>query len=67
MKEITLAVDGMMCSGCENRVRNVISKIDGVTDIKVSYEKGIVVLVLEDNINIQSVKDKIINLGYLVK
>ena len=30
MKEIVLKVNGMMCGGCENRVKNVVQNIDGV-------------------------------------
>ena len=67
MKEITLAVDGMMCSGCENRIKNIISKIDGVTDVKARYENGIVKIVSEDNLDIEHVKEKIIDMGYEVK
>ena len=28
MKEINIKVSGMVCGGCENRVRNAISTID---------------------------------------
>ena len=27
MEEIVLTVKGMMCTGCENRVQNVVSKL----------------------------------------
>ena len=30
MKEISLKVKGMMCSGCENRVKNALGNIDGI-------------------------------------
>lgn len=29
MKEIVLKVEGMMCSRCENRVKNSLKNIDG--------------------------------------
>ena len=38
---VTLRVAGMTCGGCEAAVRNAARKIDGVKDVKASYEKGI--------------------------
>ena len=32
MKEIVLNVKGMMCGGCENRVKNALSTIEGVQE-----------------------------------
>ena len=67
MKEIVLNVEGMMCSGCENRVKNIVSKIEGVTDVKASHETNTVKINGEDNLDIEEVKNKIIDLGYEVK
>jgi len=36
----TLKVSGMTCAGCEAAVRMAARSIEGVTDVKVSYEKG---------------------------
>ena len=30
MKEFELKVTGMMCTGCENRVKNVVKEIKGI-------------------------------------
>ena len=30
MKELIINVEGMVCGGCENRVNNVLSQIEGV-------------------------------------
>ena len=30
MKELKLKVEGMVCEGCENRVKSAISLMDGV-------------------------------------
>ena len=67
MNEAILKVEGMMCSGCENRVKNSISKIEGVKDVKASYESKTVKIKYEDDLDIELVKDKIIDLGYEVK
>ncbi|MBI2835806.1 MAG: heavy-metal-associated domain-containing protein [Acidobacteria bacterium] len=36
----TLKVTGMTCGGCEAAVKMAASKVDGVKDVKASYEKG---------------------------
>ena len=50
MKELTLEVSGMMCAGCENRVKNALSLIEGIEIIEVSHIKGIVKLNINENI-----------------
>ena len=67
MNEAILKVEGMMCSGCENRVKNSVSNIEGVKDVKASYESKTVKIKYEDDLDIELVKDKIIDLGYEVK
>ncbi len=66
MKEINLNVEGMMCGGCENRVKNAISKIKGVKEVQANHEKGIVNVLADDNTNEDEIKQKIENLDYKV-
>ncbi len=33
-------VEGMTCGGCETGVRMAVKKLDGVEDVKASYEQG---------------------------
>ena len=42
MKETTIKVKGMVCGGCENRIKNALSQIDGVENVEASHETGIV-------------------------
>ena len=39
-KVCTLKVTGMTCAGCEAAVKIAAKKVDGVTDITVSYDKA---------------------------
>ncbi len=39
VKVCTLSVTGMTCAGCEVAVRNAAKSIDGVKDVKASYDK----------------------------
>lgn len=63
--KIQLQVEGMVCTGCENRVKNALSMLDGVTLVDANYESGIVIV--EGNKNIEKeVIDKIEDLGFSV-
>ncbi len=42
MKETIIKVNGMVCGGCENRVKNALRQIDGVENVEASFKTGIV-------------------------
>ena len=66
MKELELKVEGMHCSGCENRIKNVVGSIDGVKEVEASHETGIVKVISKKEINKEEVKTKIENLDFKV-
>lgn len=67
MKEITIKVQGMMCGGCENRVKNTLSQLDGIESVEASFAEGIVKIILNEEINIDIIKEKIEDLGFEVE
>ena len=38
MKEISLKIEGMHCTGCSNRLEKVLNNTDGVEKATVSFE-----------------------------
>ncbi len=66
MKNIVIKVEGMKCSGCENRIEKSLSSLEGIEKVKASHENGIVEATLLDNINSNMVKEKIEVLGFSV-
>ena len=38
MKNIEIKVEGMMCSGCENRVKNALENIQGVQNVVADHK-----------------------------
>lgn len=38
--EITMKVEGMMCSHCSGRVKSALEKLEGVSEAVVSHENG---------------------------
>ena len=67
MKEIIFKVEGMMCSGCENRVQNALKEFDGVEDVKASHTDKKVKVILNQDVSEDLLKEKIEDLGYEVK
>ena len=66
MKEINLKVEGMVCGGCENRVQNAVSTVDGVESVKANHNDGSVVVTAKDNVLEQTIMDKIEDIGFTV-
>ncbi len=66
MKETVLNVKGMMCSGCENRVKNAIKNLEGVEKAEADYKTGKVVITANDAINPEQFKEIIEDIGYEV-
>lgn len=64
MKELILKVSGMMCAGCENRVKNALSLIEGVEIIEVSHINGIVKLNINENTEKNTIEETITDLGF---
>ena len=66
MKEINIKVKGMMCEGCENRIKNAVSSIDGVIDVSAKHDTGIVKIIARENVTEDMVKEKIEDLDFTV-
>ncbi len=67
MKELNLKVEGMHCSGCENRVKNALGLIDGVDEVSAEHEKGIVSMKLSKEVLLSEIKEVIEDLGFEIK
>lgn len=67
MKEIILNVNGMMCGGCENRIKNAVGEIAGVKEVLADHNSGKVTVSMEDNTSVNEIKETIEDIGYEVK
>ncbi len=67
MKEMIINVEGMMCSGCENRIQNALTTVDGVESVIANHENGTVTIKAKDDINESVLKETIEDLGFDVK
>ena len=67
MKEMELKIEGMMCTGCENRVQNALKTIEGVEEVKANHQDGTVRVKANDNVELSAIKEKVEDIGYEVK
>ena len=65
MQEITWKVEGIACTGCENRIENALKQIEGVTTVKADHETGTVTVKTNEN-SISMIQEKIEDLGFIV-
>ncbi len=66
MKEIIVNVKGMVCGGCENRIKNAIGTVEGVKEVEASYETGIVKVLGSENVKRKDIEDTIEDIGFKV-
>ena len=66
-ENMTLKVEGMMCTGCENRIQNAVKNMNGIKSVKADHTTGTVKIEAEDGIEESKIKEKIENIGFDVK
>ena len=66
MKETNLIVNGMMCGGCENRVKNAIKNIEGVENVKADHNTGKVIVISDNEVSEEIIKEALEDIGYEV-
>ena len=66
MKETVIKVNGMMCEGCENRIKNAVGKIEGVEDVVADHNEGTVKVTTKDEVDISKVEETISDIGFEV-
>lgn len=66
MNKIVLKIDGMKCGMCESHVNDVIRRAANVKSVSSSHSKGQTVILAEDDIDEQVLKDAIAQQGYRV-
>lgn len=67
MKETIIKVEGMVCGGCENRVQNALKTIEGVENVVANHTNGTVRVTSKDEVEVETMKEKIEDIGFEVK
>ena len=67
MKELSLNVGGMDCTGCELRIQTALSRVDGVVRSKADRRSGVVTVVINPaKVSEDAVRSSIRQAGYEV-
>ena len=64
--KIEIRISGMSCTGCENRVENVLKNIENVESVNANYNTGIVEIETNNikDLDIDVIKEDLEDLGY---
>ena len=65
-KKIEIRISGMSCTGCENRVENVLKNIENVKSVNANYNTGIIEIETNNikDLDIDMIKETLEDLGY---
>lgn len=65
IQTVTLAVPGMTCAACPITVKKALSKVEGVSQVDVSFEKREAVVTFDDaKTTVQKLTEATTNAGY---
>ena len=67
MTKITVKVDGMMCGMCESHINDAVRKAFSVNKVTSSRGKGETVILTEEDISEEAIRNVIGETGYEVK
>lgn len=66
--EKVFGIEGMMCSGCEKRVNNAVTSLDGVSECKACAQDNNATVVFDSSkVSEDQIKEAIEEIGYDVK
>ncbi len=64
---VVLKVTGMKCGGCENNVKQKLSELEGITEIKADHKADSVEVSFDaSKIDLAAIKQAITDAGYVV-
>ena len=66
MRELRLKVEGMKCGGCETRIKNALSALEGVEKAEANHRNKTVTVWAGESVSFVQIKEKIDDLGFEV-
>lgn len=64
MKELIFKVNGMVCEGCENRIKNAIGTLDEIEIVEANHITGIVKVTSNKKIEREKIEEIIKDIGF---
>lgn len=62
-----IVIEGMVCQGCENRIKKAVESLDFVRQVKVDSKAGYAIIKMPIEVPDEVLKETIENVGYKVK
>ena len=66
MKETIINVKGMVCGGCENRIKNALGDLKDIEKVEANYKTGKVKIFTSENVERKAMEDVIEDIGFEV-
>ena len=66
MKETIINVKGMVCGGCENRIKNALGDLKDIEKVEADYKTGEVKILANENVERKAMEDVIEDIGFEV-
>ena len=67
MKETTIKVKGMMCEGCENRIKNALGEVEGIKEVEANHNTGLLKITSTDEVKKEDMEETIEDIGFEVE
>lgn len=65
MPDVTVTIEGMHCSGCENRVETKLSRIEGVRSVQADHDAGTAAVTLvAGQEDLEALREAVETLGF---
>jgi len=64
--ETQISVDNLKCGGCASTIKKQIKLINGVMDVNVRPDEGMVDITYDETLDMEKVKKRLFELGYPV-
>jgi copper chaperone CopZ len=67
-KTVTVTIEGMTCTGCENTIQDAVTKIAGISTIKASHLDSTAVVSFDSTkTNVAAIGEAVTEAGYVFK
>ncbi len=66
MKETVINVKGMVCNGCENRVKNALKNINGIETVVADHNTGKIVVTSNEDVLENTMTETLEGIGFEV-
>ena len=64
MMETVIRVENIKCGGCMNSIETKLNSVDGVSDIAISQEDGVISIQHSEGLDLSAIESMLAKMGY---